>query len=151
MPYSTLIKSMHIACILCCRFCRHCKATNSVDSHRFCVSYKHNGAYFTHTVSFKPYDSYSLHTLNPVWQRCTPVYTDKWVYIIPQPSALCITAKMLFHHSHCHCSTTRFSAKMLFTSLTALHDANRVAPLRTTASTNHRAPWWECRTAVPRS
>jgi len=22
MPYSTPIKSMHIACILCCRFCR---------------------------------------------------------------------------------------------------------------------------------
>jgi len=27
MPYSTPIKNMHIACILCCRFCtRHCKA-----------------------------------------------------------------------------------------------------------------------------
>jgi len=52
MPYSTPIKSMYIACILCCRFCRHCKATNSVQSHRFCVSYKHNGAYFTHSVTF---------------------------------------------------------------------------------------------------
>jgi len=50
MPYSTHIKSMHIACILCCRFCRHCKATKSVQSHRFCVSYKHNSAYFTHCV-----------------------------------------------------------------------------------------------------
>ena len=38
------------------------------------------------------------------------------------------------------CSTTRFSAKMLFTTLTALLDVNLVAPLRTTASTNHRAP-----------
>jgi len=51
-------------------------------------------------VTFKPsYDSYALHTLSPVWQRCTPVYTDKWVYIITQPCALCIRAKMLFHHS----------------------------------------------------
>jgi len=140
MPYSTHIKSMHIACILCCRFCRHCKATKSVQSHRFCVSYKHNSAYFTHCVTFKPsYDSYALHTLNPVWQRCTPVCTDKWVYIIPQRCALCITAKMLFHRSHY--STTRFSAKMLFTTLTALHDVNQVALLRTTASTNHRVPW----------
>jgi len=48
--------------------------------------------------------------------------------------------KMLIHHAHFHCSTTRVSAKMLFTTLTALHDVYRVAPLRTTASTNHRAP-----------
>jgi len=96
MPYSTHIKSMHIACILCCRFCRHCKATKSVQSHRFCVSwYKHNGAYFTHCVTFKPsYDSYALHTSNllpsiaigiihlrALWvsaQRCASVCTDKW-------------------------------------------------------------------------
>jgi len=31
MPYGTPLKSMHIACILCCRFCRHCKATNSAQ------------------------------------------------------------------------------------------------------------------------
>jgi len=119
-----------------------------------------------------PYDSYAfffflclhaLHTLNLVWplyiyvhyalwltaQRCIAVYTDKWAYIIPQRCALCITAKMLLHHSHC--STTRFSANMLFTILAALQDVNRVAPLHTTASTNHRAPWWECRTACPKS
>jgi len=42
MPYSTPIKSMHIAGILYWRFCRHCKATNSVQWHSFCVSYKHS-------------------------------------------------------------------------------------------------------------
>jgi len=41
---------------------------------------------------------------------------------------MCTTAKMPLHQSHC--STTRFSAKMLFTTLTALHIVNRVAPLR---------------------
>jgi len=97
MPYSTPIKSMHIACILYCRFCRHCKVTNSVQSHRFDAR-----------------------------QRC---------------SFTTLT----------HCSTTHFSAKMLFTTLIALLDVTRVAPLRTTASTNHRASWWECRTANPRS
>jgi len=50
MSYSIPVKSVHIACILCCRFCRHCNATNSVQSHRFCVSYKHSGAYFTHCM-----------------------------------------------------------------------------------------------------
>jgi len=68
MPYShsTPIKSMHIACILCCRFCRHCRATNSVLSHRFCVSYKHNDAYCSHSVTFKPpCDSYAC-------MPCTP-------------------------------------------------------------------------------
>jgi len=35
--------------------------------------------------------------------------------------------------SHTHCSTTRFSAKMLFATLTALHYVNRVEPLRTAA------------------
>jgi len=39
-----------------------------------------------------------------------------------------------------HCSTTRFSAKMLYVTLAARNDVNRVAPLRTTASTNDRAP-----------
>jgi len=37
MPHSTPIKSMHIACILCCRFCWYRKATNSVQTRRFCV------------------------------------------------------------------------------------------------------------------
>jgi len=37
----------------------------------------------------------------------------------------------------------------------ALHRSHRfserrVTPLRTTASTNHRAPWWEWRTAIPK-
>jgi len=32
--------------------CRYRKATNSVQSRRFWVSYKHNGAYFTHSVTF---------------------------------------------------------------------------------------------------
>jgi len=50
MPYSTPIKSMHIAWILCCAFCSHCKTTKSILSHRFCVSYKRNGTYFTHSV-----------------------------------------------------------------------------------------------------
>jgi len=34
---------------------------------------------------------------------------------------------------------------------TALLNDNHVAPLRTTASTNHSAPWWECRTASPQN
>jgi len=132
---------MHIACILCCRFCRH----NSVQSHRFCVSYKHNSAFFTQSVTFEPsYDSYArhhhaLHTLNLVWslfiyvhcalwvsaQRCTLVYNDNDVHHgkdAPSPLSLLRTC---------------YSAKMFFT---ALDDVNRVVPLRTTASTNHRAP-----------
>ena len=138
---------MHIACILCCRFCRH----NSVQSHRFCVSYKHNDAFFTQSVTFEPsYDSYArhhhaLHTLNLVWplyiyvhcalwvsaQRCTLFYNDNDVHHgkdAPSPLSLL---------------TTRCGAKMFFT---ALDDVNRVVPLRTTASTNHRAPWWQGRT-----
>jgi len=63
MTYSTPIKSTHIACILWCRFCRHCKATNSVQSHRFCVSYNHNSAYFIHSVTFKT--SYHSHACMP--------------------------------------------------------------------------------------
>jgi len=60
MTYSTPIKSMHIACILWCRFCRHCKATNRVQSLRFCVSCKHNSAYFIQNVAFKSsYHSYA--------------------------------------------------------------------------------------------
>jgi len=39
---------------------------------------------------------------------------------------MCIAAKMLLHNSHC--STTRFSAKMLFRS----SQRQTVAPLRTT-------------------
>jgi len=34
MSYSTPIKSMHIASILCSGFCRYCKATNTVPSPR---------------------------------------------------------------------------------------------------------------------
>jgi len=68
MPYSAPIKSMHITCILCCRFCRYCKATNSVQPQRFWVSYKHNGAYFTHSVTFYTFlwflCLHALHTLN---------------------------------------------------------------------------------------
>jgi len=71
MPYSTPIKSMHIACILCCRFCRYCKATNNVHLHRFWVLYKHNGAYFTHSMTFWTFlwslCLHALHTLSLVW------------------------------------------------------------------------------------
>jgi len=58
--------------------------------------------------------------LRALWvsaQRCTPVSTDKWAYI---------------------------SLSLLNDALQrkdALHDVNRIAPLRTTTSTNHRAPW----------
>jgi len=45
MPYRTPTKSMHIACILCCRFSRYCKAINSVQPHRLWVSYKHINAW----------------------------------------------------------------------------------------------------------
>jgi len=66
MTYSTPIKSMYIACILWWRFCRHCKATNSVQSHRFCVSYKHNSAYFIHSVTFQTsYHSYACMPYTP--------------------------------------------------------------------------------------
>jgi len=60
------------------------------------MSYKHNGAYFTQSVTFKPsYDSYAcihaLDILNLLWplyfyvqcvlwvsaQRCTPLYIHK--------------------------------------------------------------------------
>jgi len=46
--------------------------------------------------------------------------------------ALCLSAqrciKMLFHHAHSHCSTTRFSAKVLFTTFTALHSCAPLLP-----------------------
>jgi len=142
MPYSTPIKSMHIACIISCRFCRYCKATNSVQPQRFWVSYKHNGAYFTHSVTFCIFlwflCLHALHTLNLVWPWYIYVHCAHWLF-----AQRC--TKTLLHHAHSHCSTMRFSAKMLFTTLTALQDDNRVAPLDTTTSTNHRASWWECR------
>jgi len=44
-----------------------------------------------------------------------------------QKSQIGNPAKMLLHYAHSHhCSTTHFSAKMLFTTLTALQDVNRV-------------------------
>ena len=63
---------MHIACILWCRFCRHYKATNSVQSHRFFVSCKHNSAYFIHSVTFKTsYRSYACMPYTPqTWYGC---------------------------------------------------------------------------------
>ena len=58
--------------------------------------------------------------------QCTPKVS------LHYSATMCIAANML-HNSHC--STTRFSAKMLFSTTTVC-----VAPLRTTASTNHSAP-----------
>ena len=76
------MKSTHIACIL---FCRHCKATNSIQSHRFCVSYKRNRAYFSHSVTFKPSnDSYAC-------MPCTP----QLLYGRYAPFSLSIPAKKM--------------------------------------------------------
>ena len=150
MPYSysAPVKSTHITCILCCRFFIYCKATNSVQSHRFWVTYKHNGAYFNHSMTFLTalwlLCLHALHTLNLVWLSCIYVHCALWL-----SGQRC--TKMLLHHVHSHCSTTRISAEMLFTTLTALLDVNCVAPLRTTAFTNRRSPWWKCCAARPRS
>ena len=67
------------------QICRHCKATNSVQSHRLCASYKHNHDYFTHSVTFKPsYDSYA----------CVPC-TPQILYGRYAPFSLSIPAKKM--------------------------------------------------------
>jgi len=103
MPYSTPTKSMHIACILCCRICRYCKATSSVQPHRFWVSYKHNGAYFILTAwLFKPfYDSYACMSC----ALCTLAFCSALHKDAHSPRSLSLLndarqRKDALHHSH---------------------------------------------------
>jgi len=161
MPYSTPIKSMHIACILCYRICRYCKATSSVQPHRFWVSYKHDGAYITHSVIFLTFlwffCLHALHTLNLVWPLYIYVHFG---FLLSAALQFTPISEPALFRNHVHCASRQRCSFITLTlaaqrRASAQRCSSPLKPLFTTFTASHhrfhRVPWCECRTASPRS